>query len=232
MCSRLTEHFPVLKRRITGILSGNTIDMKTLVPRLVMVGVLVSAGSFAARAVTPPPLAVAPVSLRTGDNAIFNSLIVWVSYAPVEGFEPRFQLFENFELTVADVGRTFTATAQTDPDFGGFVSLLTNGNDDIMMLGTSNPFSGAGFLESSAWTQLPPSSNGLDLRGFPVRRITLTVDSLSINTPGENPNGDGNWTDRSFSGTLKFYTTVPEPTTFALLSLGVLGAILKRRQAL
>jgi hypothetical protein len=185
--------------------------------------------SPAPAAVPEQPLAIAPVDFLAGTSEVLSSLTVWLGYLPAnDPFEPQHHLFENFTLTPADVGRTLTATAQSDSDFPGFVGLLRNGVNDIAMFGGLNPFTGAGQYENGFWKQRPPGNNGIDLRGFSVGRITLTIDSLSINSPGENPNGDGLWTDFAFYGTVRVYTQVPEPTTLSLVVGSLLAAAIAR----
>src|SRR5262249_45972572 len=69
--------------------------------------------------------------------------------------------------------------------------------------GSSEPFFFTGF---------PYGGNGIDLGGFQVQRIDLTLNSLVFNSPGSNPRGDGNWTDFNINATLSFIGIVPQPT--------------------
>jgi hypothetical protein len=79
------------------------------------------------------------------------------------------------------------------------------------------------------FSQLPVGGNGIDFRGFKIDSIALRLDLLDISSPGINPNGNGIWTDCSYSGQISVnYEPVPEPATtvltaiFALL-LGIFG---------
>jgi PEP-CTERM motif len=69
--------------------------------------------------------------------------------------------------------------------------------------------------------------NGIDLQGFQIGSIGLHVDSLTISSPGSNPNGDGIWTDVFFEGTVTVYA-VPEPSSLGLLGI-FLGCVISRR---
>jgi len=192
---------------------------------LVAFGLLQSASQVSAQ-----PLAVAHVNFSgtgSGINAIVNSLSPQFGYGAGGFFPLTSILFDQVTLTSSDVGKTFVITAQNDPDFNGFVQKLTNGQSDLMC------FTNAGIhrlvtFESNFFDPLPPGSNGVDLQGFAIGSITLTVDSLIFDSPGSNPHGNGIWTDITFNGTIAVYT-VPEPSILHLL--GVAGTILFRASA-
>jgi hypothetical protein len=120
-------------------------------------------------------------------------------------------------INVGDsIGETFYLESGADPEFGNFVSFLTNGVDDhfrsnVNVDGNDNP---GGEYESNFFGNTNPiyrhwslSINGIDLQGFTIERIGLTVNS-------------GN--DFVF----RFYGT-PEPCTLALLGLG--GLLIRKR---
>ena len=108
-----------------------------------------------------------------------------------------------------DAGRELAATAATDADFLRVVATLTNGQEDTVVY----RFAGAG--GSSVGT---PESNliesvqgpgGTDLAGFEIALITFEITSLSIVSPGRDPNGDGNWTDHDLQGVIRIWGRQP-----------------------
>src|SRR5262249_26882420 len=140
---------------------------------------LVALTTHAAHAVITPgqQLAIAHISNTiNGLSAIKNSLNIELGYVNIPDFTLISPLFEQYNLTPADVGRTFLANPQNDPDFNSFVGFLTDGSNEY--LGAADDVGGAGAnLESMFWTQRPPGNNGIDLRTFPVGSITMHVDS-------------------------------------------------------
>lgn len=141
-------------------------------------------------------------------------------------------IFDGIKVTPADVGRTFTVTADTDSDFNGFVSFLTDGKPDGMQLNTGSGASG------SSGGGLGVSGNlfggSPDLAGNKIDSISMRINSFTLNSPGINPNGDGKWTDQSFDATLivegeplnqHSATDVPEPSsTLGMLLFGAFGS--------
>jgi hypothetical protein len=151
-------------------------------------------------------------SLNSGRYGIFTDVPVdlgdVVSYFDSDPFLP-------WLLTNSDVGQTIYRDA-TDPQFAAFVANLTSGSTESGIFG--------GVL----------GGNGIDLAGFQIDKVGLRVDSLSIVSPGSNPNGDGQWTDTS--GQISFLfegvRAVPEPSTCALALAGLTcgGYLVRRRR--
>ena len=124
-------------------------------------------------------------------------------------------------VTPSDVGKTFTQSAVTSPDFDFFSSMLTSGTDDILYVQLRFPngsSAGTGAPESY-WLNKFIQTETVDFYGWQVTEINLTVNSLTIDTPGSNPNGDGIWTDCVYDVTFSIYG-IPEPSTLLLLGLG------------
>jgi hypothetical protein len=71
------------------------------------------------------------------------------------------------------------------------------------------------------WVKFPPgggAGRGLwesafgaspDFQGYTVTAIGLSINSLTFESPGRNPNGDGNWTDCFYNVTFKIYGPIP-----------------------
>jgi hypothetical protein len=93
---------------------------------------------------------------------------------------PLERLF-NVPLTPADIGRTFRATAETDPAFGGIVARLTNGlNDDIRHALTfpDGLFTTNSLAESSLFSLRPaPDFAGSTISALTFRLTHLNVDA-------------------------------------------------------
>lgn len=136
-------------------------------------------------------------------------------------------------VTPSDVGETFTQSPVTSPYFDFFASLLTSGTDDFLIIWRHFPEitgggAGTGTLESN-WLNKFIQTETVDFYGWQVTEINLTVNSLTIDTPGSNPIGDGIWTDYVYDVTFSIYG-IPEPATLLLLAFGMV--VVRRKQVL
>ena len=127
--------------------------------------------------------------------------------------------FLHWLLTNSDVGQTIYRD-DTDPQFAAFVANLTNGIDNTIVFNSSS--GGSGSSESGIFGGVL-GGNGIDLAGFQIDKVGLRVDSLSIVSPGSDPNGNGEWTNTS--GQISFLfegvRAVPEPSTYAMALAGL-----------
>lgn len=177
-----------------------------------------------------------------GAIGVFEEVVTYLSY---EGFGNTEllsdALFEDLVISVDDVGTTFTATQSTDSSFNKFVSNLTNGltnnstSPEIVYVSTFNYPDLGGFillLNESDFV----GGGRIDLKGFNIDSINLTVNSLEFSSPGNDPNGDGIWTNVIYNGIFTINgspISVPEPGLLpALLAATTLsaGSLLKRKQ--
>ena len=114
-------------------------------------------------------------------------------------------------LTAASAGSRVWADT-TSPGFAMVVRELTDGASDFLGYQTATP----SWLAGPGWFVAPEPSffsgqtgvGGVDLAGYAIHAIGFRVDSVQIASPGENPNGDGNWTDFSVRGAFVFEGTV------------------------
>jgi len=141
-------------------------------------------------------------------------------------------LFVGTSITPADVGRTFTATEANDSNFNNFVALLTNGKLNKVTLAF-----GAGTLGNSelSLTKVGDSfGQNTNLFVSTIDSISLQINSLTLNTPGTDLNGNGVWTDYSFTGTAVIDgEPVPEPiSVISTLAFGIGVIVFGRKQQL
>lgn len=131
-------------------------------------------------------------------------------------------------VTPFDVGKTFHQSSATSENFDFFASMLTSGTDDFLWIASFFPGGGGSSngAEESWWLNKFVPTQSVDFYGYEITDIALTVNALTIDSPGTNPNRDGVWTDYTFDVT---YTIIPEPTTVLLLGLGGLALLRKRR---
>ena len=99
----------------------------------------------------------------------------------------------------AEVGQSFP---MANGDLAGVIANLTNGNNDNLWPGMEFR---TYFFSESTWFSDVAGGNGTDLAGFRIDSITATLNSLSLNSPGSDPQGDGNWTDVTYNYTLRIY---------------------------
>ncbi len=141
---------------------------------------------------------------------------------------PTFRLF-NVPWTTNDVGLTLTATAATDANFNSVVALMTDGVPEPIEFDAFQTWDGGGGWNSYDEPFVFYGSDSdprIDLHGYQIDAISLRLDSLTLTSPGSNPNRDGNWTDYSASVTLTATgEAIPEPTTISLVFLGAITLI-------
>ncbi len=161
-----------------------------------------------------------------------SGVYITVNYAM--GFSGLFPLFDSASWGVGDVGTTRTLTQATDPDFSNFVERLTDGDLEqiVFWLGaTPRGTSGYGMLEPD-FIYGNPADPRVDLHGYRIDSISLFMNSLTIDSPGGDPNGDGQWTDVNSTFTLSMNgEPVPEPSPIILAILGA-GALSTTRRHL
>ena len=146
-------------------------------------------------------------------------------------------LFQGLFVSTKDIGQTYIEGPDDDPsDFNLYTSYLTDGRISyccyIGIIGREG-FAESGVPESDFFDFLPPGNNGIDLGGFAIDYYSLVFNSLNFASPGSNPNGDGNWTDFSFSATFSVYgEPIPEPSYCYLTIAGVVICVVTAKRQL
>lgn len=162
-----------------------------------------------------------------GSIGVSTQAVFWLDYYSNAGPPPGYfhPIFDQISFGTNDIGHTFTISSiADDPDFAFVANALTNGVDEQIVFSlSSSPGSGGPiYSESELFAGV---GTGPDLIGYQIQSFGLHNDSLSFQTPGSNPGGDGNWTDWSGQATLGIYgIQVPEPSSAAVILLG--GGIL------
>jgi hypothetical protein len=98
-------------------------------------------------------------------------------------------------------------TDASSPNFGLIVNELTNGTLGGFGWEITHPGCCGGLANNDGEAvllgdQVGPS--GVDLAGYTVERIGFRVDSVTFDSPGEDGNGDGIWTDFRLRGAFVF----------------------------
>jgi hypothetical protein len=181
-----------------------------------LVTTLVFAGALALAVVISPPASAStqgsdylvaqsiPISLSGGTAQVLTGIELELAVCtdlnhPCVG-APNIQGPLDFELAPSDIGLTFWKDS-SDPNFATFVQFITNGLPDV--IARSIPAGTHADLEPTfLGAQVGP--NGIDLAGYDIRQIGFRVDGLSLVSPGQDPNGDGIWTDISVEGVFLF----------------------------
>ena len=70
-------------------------------------------------------------SSGSGASGELSSMVFSLSYPQDDDWE---SVSLSWYITPDDIGRTLVATADTHPNFGAFTDMLTNGEDDLLLL--------------------------------------------------------------------------------------------------
>ncbi len=144
-------------------------------------------------------------------------------------------LFEDIVL-VDGAERVDEVSFDNDPDFETYAALVSDGADwflyDTLRFdsGSVSNFLGLESQRLPLSDPMPPDDFGQtcpDLCGATITRVVREL-TLSLESPGSDPNGDGNWTEMQIRAVTTIYG-IPEPGTLTL-GTPVLAALLLRRR--
>jgi len=117
-----------------------------------------------------------------------------------------------------DEGQTIELNEDSTQKFISFFSMINNGEDDLIYRefswgSSSGGSSGGGNLESEVLIDRVIPSEAPDLNETPAIRAEIHFERVSIECPGRDPNGDGNWLDFHVSVVVSFYSdSLKNPT--------------------
>ena len=140
--------------------------------------------------VSPQALAQVSIEIQGGAAVVVDSNIISFSIGGKNVFSLR--------VANADQGRTITVNESNNPDFSAAVAFLTDGNDDSAEFGSFFPGGGGGSISRPESVWFKGGITGTydpDLAGTTVTNVLVHLDVVNIQSPGSDPNGNGNWTD-------------------------------------
>jgi hypothetical protein len=114
-------------------------------------------------------------------------------------------------ITPSNVGQTFY-TSPEDTYFDIYASMLTSGSNDYFTLHShlAGDYDGVRWWgPESALINKFIQTDYVDFYGGEINEIGMTVNSLTLVSPGRNPNNDGIWTDYDFDVTFTIIGTFP-----------------------
>ena len=152
---------------------------------------------------------------------------------------PLIRLFEGVSVTEIDVGRIFVANESSDPAFALFSMMLTNGIDDLLLIGAEtvvpNPPSQGAYLQRRESATVNPvlqfvqPVSGPDLEGYRIDRVEMEVLNMTIDSPGRDLNGNGRWSDYSGNVELRVIgAPIPEARSACLLLASLIIPVCRR----
>ncbi len=147
----------------------------------------------------PQPLAYYDVAAGVASRVVSDTAGLSLFVGPDGG---DFALFE-VTLTGEDAGTTISLGPDDSAGFAEAVALLTNGVDDqVALWRTLSDGSAAitGSLESIEFSGGALEGQEPDFAGAEITGISLELVSVTIQSPGDDPNGDGLWTSADIEG--------------------------------
>lgn len=127
-------------------------------------------------------------------------------------FDPQLVIFSNLVFTTSDIGRTVTATADTDPQFGPVTDLFTSGVANVLLI----------CLETGPYLAKGCNGRELNLAGLPITSWHLTIHDLTIS--GGLRSGSFNevrFFTEAVADTSVSITVIPEPSTMVTVLSGM-----------
>jgi hypothetical protein len=130
--------------------------------------------------------------------------LLWCAGSAPSCTGEEFDLFELLALAPANVGRRVSADSSADQDFAEIAEQLTDGDEDVLRFRSMLVRATGGVVEGDSEAILeyeaffPAHPTFVDFSEFIVEEIRLTLDALTLASPGTDQNGDGQWTDYSY----------------------------------
>lgn len=128
--------------------------------------------------------------------------------------ESAVELFGLLSLGPANVGRSVKADGSAEEEMDQVLAQLRDGQEDMMRFraslvrisGGAAEGDSVSLAESEAF--FPTHPTFVDFSEFVIEEIHMTLEGLTLSSPGSDENGDGQWTDYSYRVT---YTVIGYP---------------------
>jgi len=183
---------------------------------------------FFATPIVADPIGTAHLAFGAGMASLFSQVRLRVDLASPFG-APIATLVPEFTVHTGDVGRTFSLSS--GPQFEAASSSLTDGSPESIVVWHGPQGGGLAGFPFPVQQLFFGNSGRVDFAGFHITSLDFRLDEFNLTSPGENPNGDGLWTEYTVRGTLTVNgAPVPEPTTIVLLATSLTAIILKTRR--
>jgi hypothetical protein len=119
---------------------------------------------------------------------------------------------------MSHIGQTFISDVHPDPCCDEFAKLLTDGIEQVLFF-TLGPGGAHGTSECNWFHGDLTCQIGVDLKGHVIDRITYTIKGWRNETPGQDPAGDGIWTDIYYGHRITIEgRLIPEPSTVLVIA--------------
>ena len=160
-----------------------------------------------------------------GDRSNSSNLYFGIDYFPPTF--PTDSVVPSLEIvfTLADVGTTIVVN--NDGSIDDLVAFMTDGINESFDIRFGVGSLGGGNMptEMSAFGTAP------DFAGFNITGVGLVINSVTLDSPGSDPNGDGIWTDLTHDLVFEVYgNVVPIPAAALLFPSALVFLGLMRRR--
>lgn len=117
------------------------------------------------------------------------------------------ELFALLSLGPANVGRTVRADPSVESELSQVLQQLTDGEEDVLRFRPTLVRLSGGVAQGDPIALpefeafFPTHPTFVDFSEFVIEGVRVTLDALTLSSPGSDANGDGEWTDYSYSVT-------------------------------
>jgi hypothetical protein len=184
-------------------------------------------------------------------GAYEDDLVFSIGLRPVPPFDQELpltpipnEIFDNVRFNILDVGKTVKLVTSDDPDFAGFVAMLTNGTADEALLSARTFAKGENsgapegvdqHVGATSETGLFSINGSPDLHGYQIDSISERLDSLTITDNVVPLPSAPNIIGRQFDGQVTLTiegSATPEPGSATMLAMAACGWLSRHRRRL
>lgn len=144
-----------------------------------------------------------------GRSVVVNDMRFELGHAdPMTGVEYYRLFVQDPRWTTADVGQTRTYETNATPELGMFAQHVADGLDGRLAFRSflnGAESGGRHISENIVWAGGFDGTLVPDAAGYLVTRLEVELTRAVLNTPGSDPNGDGNYTEYQLTWELRVY---------------------------